>query len=64
MVLLKITKKALEVYFHNDVKRSVTRRCHIIAIFVEKIRGTLFEYSLQVLPRQINSCSEINGKKF
>ena len=56
MVLLKITKKALEVYFHNDVKRSVTQRCHIIAIFVEKIRGTLFEYSLQVLPRQINSC--------
>lgn len=48
MVLLKITKKILEVYFHNNVERSVAQRCHIIAIFVEKISGTLLDYSLQV----------------
>lgn len=54
MVLLKRTKKSLEVYIHNNVKRSVAQRRHIIAIFVEKISGTLLDYSLQGLPPQIN----------
>ena len=56
MVLLKRTKKTLKGYFYNNLKRSVAQRCHIIAICVDKISGTLLDYSLQVLPPQINSC--------
>ena len=40
MILLKRTKKTTEEYFLNNVKRSVAQRCHIIAIFVEKISRT------------------------